>query len=127
MRTRRRQVLLSAGLLIFLAFSLFVFAAVRTIPREITFLSGETGRIRVAFPLRLFAPEEARPFLIGRMRSTSELVFKGAAAGVFSVELKLLGALPVGRVAVKIVAQKEVMAGGHAIGVLKTRTVQHVL
>ncbi|MCL6615326.1 MAG: PDZ domain-containing protein, partial [Firmicutes bacterium] len=118
MRPRRRQALFSAGLLIFLAFCLSVLAAVRTVPRELHLLPGETGRLRVGFPLSLFVSEKGRSFLAGPVTQGSELIFRAAATGVFSVELKLLGALPLGRVAVRIVEQRKVVAGGQAIGVL---------
>lgn len=118
MRPRGRQALFFAGLLIFLLFSLLTLAAVRAVPREVRLLPGETGRLRVFFPLRLEAGERGRSFLAGPAAKGSELAFRSPAAGVFSVELKLLGALPLGRIPVRIVEPKKVVAGGQAIGVV---------
>ncbi|NLG83645.1 MAG: SpoIVB peptidase [Firmicutes bacterium] len=118
MRPRGRQALFFAGLLIFLLFSLFTLAALRSLPREVRLLPGETGRLRVFFPLRLDAGQRGRSFLAGRKTSGSELTVRSPVTGVFAVELKLLGALSLGRIPIKIVAPKKVMVGGQAIGVV---------
>ncbi|MGQ9779201.1 MAG: SpoIVB peptidase [Bacillota bacterium] len=99
-------------------FCLLTLAAVRAVPREVRLLPGETGRLRVYFPLRLEVGERGRYFLAGPASKGSELAFRSPVAGVFAVELKLLGALPLGRIPIRIVDPKKVVAGGQAIGVV---------
>lgn len=115
---RRRQALFFAGLLVFLVFFLLSLVAVWSVPPEVHLTPGEVGRLRVGFPLSLFAPEGARPFLAGSVARGSELLFRSTAAGATHIELKLLGAVALRKVAVKISAERKVVPGGQAIGVL---------
>ncbi|MGE5529050.1 MAG: SpoIVB peptidase [Patescibacteria group bacterium] len=118
LRHRRRQVLLSAGLLVFLAFFVLTWAAVSAVPAEMHLLQGEIGRLRAAFPLSLKPTAQARPFLWGSAGRGTELVFRSAATGVCEVELSLLGALPLRRIAVAFLPERRIVVGGQAIGVL---------
>ena len=115
---RRRQALYFAGLLLFLVLFFLPLIAVWPVPRELHLLPGEAGRLRVGFPLSVFIPEGARPFLVNSRRRGSELVFRSAMTGTFQVELKLLGAIPLRRVSVTVVPERKVIPSGQAIGVL---------
>lgn len=117
-RVRRRQALFCAGLLLFLTFFAFCAVTVISVPSELHLLPGEVGRLQVGFPLSLWAPEESRAFLADSLAEGSELVFRSVSTGDFEVELSLLGAIPLRKVAVKIVPERMVVPGGHAIGVL---------
>lgn len=115
---RRRQALFFAGLLLFLAFFSLVVAAIWSVPPEVRLLPGEVGRLRVGFPLSLFAPQGDRTFLADSVFRGAELAFRSASTGVFQVELKLLGVVAVRRVAVRVLPERKVVPGGQAIGVL---------
>ena len=115
---RRRQALFCAGLLLFLTFLALGVLTALSVPGELHLLPGEVGKLRVGFPFRLLAPEENRAFLAGSPASGSELVFQSAAVGDFEVELSLMGAIPIRKVAIKILPERKVIPGGQAIGVL---------
>lgn len=115
---RRRQALFYAGLLLFLTFFTLIITAIWSVPSELHLVRGETGRLRVRFPLRLLAPDSSRAYLAGSAFHGAELLFRSPTAAVFQVELRLLGAFPLRRVAVKVLDERKVIAGGHAIGVL---------
>ena len=117
-RPRRRQALFFAGLLLFLAFFSLAAIAIWSVPPEVRLLPGEVGRLRVGFPLSLFAPQGTRSFLADSVSHGTELAFRSASTGVFQVELKLLGAVAVRRVAVRVLPERRVVPGGQAIGVL---------
>ncbi len=117
-RLRRRQALLFIGLLIFLAFFTVSLAAILSVPTELHLYQGEIRRLQVGFPLRLFAPAEAKSFLAGSMAQGSELVFRSASTGKINIQLKLLGIVPLRRVNVTVLPERKVVPSGQAIGVL---------
>jgi len=115
---KRRQALFFAGLLFFLSFFTLFFTVIRSIPAEMSLLPGEVGRLHVGFPFSLFAPEHARSWLGASAFQGSELVFNSRDTGKVQIELRLLGAVPLRRVAVNVVPERRVVLGGQAIGVL---------
>ena len=115
---RRRQALFFAGLLLFLAFFSLVLLTVWSVPPEVRLLPGEVGRLRVGFPLSLFAPEERGPSWRTRFPAARNSLFARPVPACSRCELKLLGVVAVRRVAVRVLPERRVVPGGQAIGVL---------